>query len=196
MLLNEVLEADVLNARGKSYGAEFLLKKNTGKFNGWLSYTYSRALVKANGEFSSERINSGNFFPSSFDKPHNLVIISNYKFNRRINTSINLSYSTGKPITYPIAQYDFHGQPYVFYAERNQYRIPDYFRLDWGINFEGNHKVQKLAHGSWSFSIYNLTGRNNAYSVFYRSEKGQIKGYKLSVFANPIPTLTYNFHFR
>ncbi|MDA0194569.1 MAG: TonB-dependent receptor [Bacteroidetes bacterium] len=196
LLLNEVLETDVIRARGKSYGVEFLLKKNTGKFNGWLSYTYSRALVKANGAFASERINSGNYFPSSFDKPHNLVVITNYKFNRRINASLNLSYSTGRPITYPLTKYKFNDQPYVFYTDRNKFRISNYFRMDFGINFEGNHKVKKLAHGSWSFSIYNLTGRDNAYSVFFRSEEGQIKGYKLSIFANPIPTLTYNFHFR
>jgi hypothetical protein len=63
------------------------------------------------------------------------------------------------------------------------------------LNIEGNHKIRKLAHSSWTFAVYNLTGRKNAYSVFFRSEGGQINGYKLSIFAQPIPTITYNFKF-
>jgi hypothetical protein len=63
------------------------------------------------------------------------------------------------------------------------------------LNFEGNHKVKKLAHSSWSFSVYNLMGRKNAYSVYFKSENGEIKGYQLSIFGSPIPTITYNFKF-
>ena len=110
--------------------------------------------------------------------------------------SLNANYSTGRPITMPTAKYYFNGQPVLFYTGRNQIRIPDYFRLDLAINFEGNHKVKKRIHGSWSFSIYNLTGRANPYSVYLVSEGGQINGYKLSVFSRPIPTLTYNFQYR
>jgi len=87
------------------------------------------------------------------------------------------------------------GSDRVFYSDRNAYRIPDYFRTDISINFEGNHKVKKLAHSSWTLAVYNLTGRENAYSVFFTSENGVVKGYKLSVFARPIPTITYNFKF-
>nr|MBX2843893.1 TonB-dependent receptor plug domain-containing protein [Flammeovirgaceae bacterium] len=196
LLLNEVLETDVINSEGKAYGVEFMIKRDIGKVSGWLSYTYARSFVQANGAYPVEQINQGEFYPSNFDKPHNLVIISNYKFNRRVNLSLNINYSTGRPATFPASKYTFNNQPILLYTERNQYRVPDYFRMDLAVNFEGNHKVKKRVHGSWSFSVYNLTGRSNAYSVYFLSEGGNINGYQLSVFANPIPTITYNFHYR
>ena len=81
------------------------------------------------------------------------------------------------------------------YSDRNKYRIPDYYRLDIGLNIEGNHKIKKLAHSFWNISIYNVLGRNNPYSIYFISDNGQVKGYKTSIFAMPIPTITYNFKF-
>jgi hypothetical protein len=195
LLLNPHIETDVVNARGKAYGAEFMLKKAAGKLNGWISYTYSRTFLQAKSNNASETVNQGKWYPSSYDKPHAINFIGNYKFSRRFNFSLNLTYSTGRPITLPLAKYELGGSSRLYYSERNQYRIPDYFRMDVSINVEGNHKIKKLAHSSWTFAIYNLTGRENAYSVFFKSENGQIKGYKLSIFAQPIPTITYNFKF-
>ncbi len=195
LLVNEVLETDIINAKGRSYGVEFLLRKKSGKFNGWLSYTYSRSEVQATSSFPEERINSGEYYPSNFDQPHNLSLISNYKFNRRVNMSLNYTYHTGRPTTLPFTQYNFNGQVIPFFTDRNQFRIPDYMRVDVAINLEGNHKVGKLAHGSWTFSVYNVLGRNNAFSVFTDSSNGNIQVYQLSIFAQPIPTITYNFKF-
>ncbi len=195
LLLNPHLETEVVNAEGRAYGAEFLVKKSSGKINGWISYTYSRSFLRTNGSFSSETINNGKYYPSNFDKPHALNFIGNYKVNRRFNFSINLIYSTGRPVTLPVAKYDIGGTARVFYSDRNAYRIPDYFRSDISLNVEGNHKIKKLAHSSWTFAVYNATGRRNAYSVFFTSEGGVIKGYKLSVFGQAIPTVTYNFKF-
>ncbi|MDN5200409.1 carboxypeptidase-like regulatory domain-containing protein [Fulvivirgaceae bacterium BMA10] len=195
LIVNEVLETDVISSYGKAYGAEFLLKKKTGKLNGWISYTYSRALIQANGQFKDEKINDGDFFPTNFDKPHNVNVVSNYKLNRRVNVSLNFTYSTGRPTTFPITKYQFKDNVYGFFTERNRFRVPDFMRLDFAINFEGNHKIKKLAHGSWSLSVYNVTGRHNAYSVFARSEDGNIKVFQLSIFSRPIPTVTYNFKF-
>ena len=195
LLLNHHLETDVLNANGKAYGIEFLIRKNSGKLNGWLSYTYSRSFLQTKGEYSSETINNGEYYPSSYDKPHAVNLIGNYKFSRRFNFSLNTVYSTGRPITFPIATYSSEGISRVYYSDRNQYRIPDYFRIDASINIEGNHKVNKLAHGSWTIAVYNLTGRQNAYSVYFVSHKGVVSGYKLSIFAQAIPTITYNFRF-
>ncbi len=195
LLLNQHLETDALNAEGKAYGAEFMLKKPAGKLNGWISYTYSRTFLRTNSPFASEQVNHGKFYPSNYDKPHAANVITNYKFNRRFNFSLNMTYSTGRPITIPLGKYELNGVMRTFYSERNAFRIPDYFRTDLSVNVEGNHKIKKLAHSSWTFAIYNVTGRKNAYSVFFVSEDGQIKGYKLSVFAQPIPTITYNFRF-
>ncbi|CAD5290781.1 MULTISPECIES: TonB-dependent receptor [unclassified Imperialibacter] len=195
LVLNEHLETDVIKAKGKAYGLEIMLKKKTGKLNGWVSYTYSRTLVQIAGQFPEERVNRGTYFPASYDKPHDLTIVSNYKFTRRINISVNYTYSTGRPITYPLSVYTIGGANRVHYSDRNAYRIPDYSRMDLSINFEGNHKIKKLAHSSWTFALFNVLGRNNVYSIYFVTEQGEINGYKLSVFARPIPTITYNFRF-
>jgi hypothetical protein len=195
LLLNHHIETDVISAEGKAYGVELLLKKSTGKVNGWISYTYSRSLLKTKNAFSSETVNNGKYYPSSYDKPHAFNFIGNYKFSRRFNFSLNLTYSTGRPITLPLAKYDLGGNPRLYYSERNQFRIPDYFRMDASINLEGNHKIRKLAHSSWTLAVYNLTGRQNAYSVYFTSKDNKISGYKLSIFGRPIPTITYNFKF-
>lgn len=195
LLLNHHIETDVLPAKGKAYGIELMFKKSMGKLNGWVSYTYSRSLLQVSGPSAIETVNRGEHYASSYDKPHAVNFIGNYKFNRRFNFSLNTTYSTGRPITEPVAVYELGGSQRILFEDRNASRIPDYFRVDISINVEGNHKVQKLAHSSWTFAIYNLTGRDNAYSVFFRSEEGKINGYKLSVFAKPIPTITYNFKF-
>lgn len=195
LLLNHHIETDVINAEGKAYGVELLLKKAAGKLNGWISYTYSRSLLKTASVHSSETVNNGKYYPSSYDKPHAVNFIGNYKFSRRFNFSLNMTYSTGRPITLPLAKYDLGGNPRLYYSERNQFRIPDYFRVDASINIEGNHKIRKLAHSSWTLAIYNVTGRQNAYSVYFTSKDNKISGYKLSIFGRPIPTITYNFKF-
>ncbi|HNV29852.1 MAG TPA: TonB-dependent receptor, partial [Cyclobacteriaceae bacterium] len=195
LILNHHIETDVLNSQGKAYGAEFMVKKASGKLNGWLSYTYSRSLIKTQGPSETETINRGEYYPSNYDKPHAVNFIGNYKFNRRFSTSVNIVYGTGRPITLPLAKYTLDGAERLLYSDRNQYRIPDYFRTDISLNIEGNHKIKKLAHSSWSLSVYNLTGRRNAYSVYFTSVDGIVQGYKLSIFGNPIPTITYNFKF-
>lgn len=195
LLLNQHIETDVVNAEGKAYGVELLVKKTTGKLNGWLSYTYARTFLRTTGQAEPDVINQGQYYPSSFDKPHDVTLISNYKINRRFSISLNVTYSTGRPITLPIAKYTVDNALRLLYSERNQYRIPDYYRADFAMNIEGNHKVRKLAHSSWTIAVYNLTGRRNAYSVYFKSENGSINGYQLSIFGQPIPSITYNFRF-
>lgn len=195
LLLNEHIETEVIQGEGKAYGVELLLKNPNGKLNGWLSYSYSRSFVRLDSEFNEETVNSGNYFPSNFDKPHDISIVTNYKLTKRYSLSANFAYQTGRPITYPVGNYTFNGVEYVNYSNRNEFRIPDYYRLDIGVNIEGNHKIKKFAHSFWNISIYNVLGRNNPYSVFFVSEKGEIKAYKSSIFSVPIPTITFNFKF-
>ncbi len=193
-LLNPTVEQAVLQGDGRSYGMELSIKKS-GDFNGWLSYTYSRAFIQLDSDFIEERVNNGNFYPTSFDKPHNLNLVTNYKLTRRFSLSANVVYSTGRPVTFPVGIYDLKGFENVHFSERNAFRIPDYFRLDLGFNMEGNHKIKKLAHSFWSFSVYNVTGRDNPFSVFFDLRDGAVSGYQLVVFNNPIPTISYNFKF-
>lgn len=195
LLLNENLETELLQGKGKAYGIEFLLKKSTGRLNGWIGYTYSRTFIKLDSQFNDEKVNNGAFFPTNFDKPHDVSIVMNYKITHRYSFSSNFVYQTGRPITYPIGKYSYNGAEYTLYSDRNKYRIPDYYRLDIGINIEGNHKIKKLAHSFWNISVYNVLGRNNPYSIFFVTNQGQVKAYQTSIFSVPIPTITYNFKF-
>ncbi|GAB3689353.1 carboxypeptidase-like regulatory domain-containing protein [Spirosoma flavus] len=195
LILNHHIETDVVNAEGIAYGIEFLVKKMTGKLNGWLSYTYARTLLRSTSINNTEIINSGSYYPSSYDKPHDVTMVGNYKINRRFSLSLNFTYSTGRPITLPVSKFVLDNSVRVLYSERNQYRIPDYYRADFAMNIEGNHRVKKLAHSSWTISVYNLLGRHNAYSVYFKAEQGRINGYQLSIFGEPIPSVTYNFRF-
>lgn len=195
LLLNENIETELLQGEGKAYGIEVLLKKQVGKLNGWVGYTYSKSLIKLDSQFNEEKVNDGKFFDSNFDKPHDFSAVLNYRITKRYSFSSNFIYQTGRPITYPIGRYDYGNEQYTVYSDRNKFRIPDYYRLDIGLNIEGNHKIKKLAHSFWNISIYNVLGRNNPYSVFFITDQGQIKAYKTSIFAYPIPSITYNFKF-
>ncbi len=195
LILNENIETELLQGKAKTYGIEFLVKKQMGRLNGWVGYTYSRTLLKLDSQFNEEKVNNGDYFAANFDKPHDFSAILNYKFTKRYSLSSNFVYQTGRPITYPIGKYTYGNAEYTLYSDRNKYRIPDYYRLDIGFNIEGNHKIKKLAHSFWNISIYNVLGRNNPYSVYFITDKGQIKAYKTSIFGIPVPTITYNFKF-
>lgn len=195
LVMNETIETELLKATGKAYGLELSVKKTTGKLNGWLSYTWARTWVKAYGNYPTEIINQGRYFPSNFDKPHDLSILANYKFTRRLSLSTTFIYSTGRPITYPVARYHYADKDYVYYSARNEYRVPDYCRMDLSVTYEGNLNIRQLAHNSWTLAVYNLLGRNNIYSEYFQTEGTNIQGYRLSVIAQPIVSLTWNFKF-
>jgi hypothetical protein len=195
LILNEAIETEVLQGEGKAYGVEFLLRKNKGRLNGWFGYTYSRSFIKLASEFPEERVNDGLYFPSNFDKPHDVSLVANYKLTKRFSLSSNFIYQTGRPVTFPTGKYILNGAERVVYSNRNEFRIPDYYRVDLGLNIEGNHKIKKLAHSFWNISVYNVLGRNNPYSVFFVTESGKVQAYQSSIFSIPVPTITYNLKF-
>ncbi len=195
LLLNDHIETEIIDGDGESYGAEFSLKKPGGRLNGRIDYTYSRTFIKSVTNFPEELINDGEYFPANYDKPHSLNILANLKASRRFIFSATLNYSTGRPITYPVAKYRLGDQVILHYSEYNQYRIPDYFRMDLSLTIDGNLKKKKLFHSTFTFSLYNITARKNAYSVYFRSEGGNFEAYKLSIFGTMIPTASYNFRF-
>lgn len=195
IVLNDRIEQDVLVTQGRAYGAEFYLRKLQGKLNGSIAYTYSRSLLQTDPTERKEKINRSEWYPSNFDQPHNANVVINYELSRRLNMTMAGKYSTGRPVTLPIAKFEYGGAERVYFSDRNSFRVPDYFRMDFSINLEGNHKVNKLAHASWSFGVYNILGRDNAYSVYFVPEGGKLQGYQLAIFAEPIPFITYNFRF-
>jgi hypothetical protein len=195
LVMDDNIEKDIINMKGKAYGLELVLKKTEGKIRYSIGYTYSRTFVKSLGTFSDEIINSGKWFPANFDKPNDLVVTFNYLFSRRISFSSSYTYSTGRPITYPIATYDISDKLLVTYSDRNEYRIPDYSRLDVSLKVSGNLKSHRIAHPNWTFSVYNLLGRENVYSIYFKNEGEIVNGYKLSVFGKAIPSVTFSFDF-
>ena len=195
LIMNHDIEQDAVNVEGKAYGLELLLKKTQGKLLFSLGYTYSRTFIKNITALKEEIINEGNWFPANFDKPNDLVITANYLFSRRYSLSANYTYSTGRPITYPVATYSLYDELLIHYSDRNKYRIPDYSRLDISFNIGGSLRVHKIANPNWTFSVYNLLGRQNVYSIYFKKEGDEIKGYKLSVFARAIPSVTFSFDF-
>lgn len=195
LILNNAIERDILRTEGQAYGIEVLLKKNVGRLNGWLSYTYSRSLLRTSPDELGQKINMGRFYPSNFDQPHDVFLVLNYEITKRVMPAITANYSTGRPITLPIAKFDYLDVDRVFFSDRNAFRIPDFFRIDASVNFEGNHKIEKLAHSSWSIGVYNLLGRSNPYSAYFTPINGTLQGFQLSIFARPIPFITYNFRF-
>ena len=195
LVMDENIEKDIINVKGKAYGLELVLKKTEGKIRYSIGYTYSRTFLKSLGTFSDEIINSGKWFPANFDKPNDLVVTFNYIFSRRVSLSSNYTWSTGRPITYPIATYFVSDKLVVTYSDRNEYRIPDYSRLDISLKVGGNLKSHRIAHPYWTFSVYNLLGRQNVYSIYFKKDYLIVEGYKLSVFGRPIPSITFNFDF-
>ena len=195
LVMNHHIETDVIRSQGRGYGAELLIRKLSGRLNGWFSYTYSRIFLRTDDPLSAENVNDGKYYPANYDKPHSVNLIGNYQFSHRYSISLNAIYSTGRPITLAEGIYNYAGSQRLFFSQRNEFRIPDYFRTDLSVNIDGNHRLKQKIHNSWSFGVYNLTFRKNAYSVFFVEENGKIKGYELSIFGTAIPFITYNFRF-
>ena len=195
LIMNENIEKDVAVMKGKAYGLELVFKKVAGKIQYSLGYTYSRTFIKSTGNFPQENINQGEWFPANYDKPNDLIVIFNYLFSRRYSFSSSYIWSTGRPITYPVATYKIYDNMQIHYSDRNKYRVPYYSRLDLSFNISGNLKSNRLAHPNWTFSVYNLLGRENVYSIYFKESEGYVKGYKLSVFGRAIPSVTFSFDF-
>ena len=195
LVMNSNVADDVVGVRGKAYGVELMASKPLGKLNGWASYTWSRTKLKEVGDRGTSAINRGEWYNAAYDKPHELKIVANYKFTHRVILSVNLDYATGRPATVPVARYDYNDAVRLYYTMRNSHRIPDYFRTDIALNLEPTHRLKAFTHFSFTVGVYNATGRKNAYSIYYEGSATDVHGYKLSVFAAPIPYMNFNFRF-
>ncbi len=188
LLVNRHLETELLTGVGRSYGVELSVKRQVGFIHGWVSYTYARS------ERQIEGINRGAWYPSNFDKTHDLTIVNSLQINKRNSISINFSYSTGRPITIPSNKHLVQDRVVVLsYSERNAFRIPDYHRLDLSYNLAQGLRKSKRFKTSWTFSIYNLYARKNPYSVFAeQAADGTTIIKRLAVLGSAFPSLTFN----
>jgi len=192
-LENVQVETAVLQGDQEAYGIELFVKRSLRKFEGWVSYTYSRSIIKVDGGSEWNQINKGEAYPANYDIPHSLNAVVSYHVSRRVIFASIFTYQTGKPVTYPVSVYYFNGLPVLDYSKRNEYRIPDYIRADFSVTIEGNLKKQKFMHSSFIFSVYNAFGRANPYSVYYKTEDGFIRGFMYTVIGVPVFTATWLF---
>ena len=193
--MNPDLADDLIPVFGRSYGVELMAKKTTGKITGWASYTYSRARLKEMQDRGNETISKGNWYNAPYDKPHEFKLVTNIALTHRYSFSVNVDYSTGRPVTVPIGTYYYGGKWRMAYAERNSFRIPDYFRTDVAFNIDPGHYLKAAFHTTITVGVYNVTGRKNPYSVFFKNTTGMAEGYMLSVFATQIPYVNLNILF-
>ena len=197
LLMNPHLETDVISTKGKAYGVELQIKKPTGKVNGWVSYTFARSLLRQDDMRVKNPLNDGDWYPSEYDRPHEVKAVLNFKFTERYSFSSNFNYATGRPTTLPTGKYynSYYQKFMPYYSDRNTYRIPDYMRLDLAFNIEPTHKLTSFLHTSFSIGVYNALARRNAYNIYYTNEGDMIKGYRLSVFGTAIPYVSLNIQF-
>jgi hypothetical protein len=189
LMFNENVESQILFGVGRAYGLELFLKKKSGRFNGWISYTLSRTERKFN------EINNGSYFPSRQDRTHDISLVGIYEWNKRWTFSATWVYYTGNAVTFPTGKYNIDGKTMFFYSDRNQDRMPAYHRLDFGATWI--KKKSDKFESSWNFSLYNAYGHENAYMITFRDAKAnptQTEAIQTTLF-KMIPSVTYNFKF-
>jgi len=189
--LNSDYEGEFRTGDAWSYGAEFLIRKQQGKFTGWVSYTLSKA------ERKIPTINEGKVYASSYDRPHNISIVGSYDISKRVNISATWVYASGTPVTFPTGRYEQGNMIVPIYSERNGYRMPDYHRMDLAITLKSKEKPNKRLSSDLNLSIYNLYNRHNAWMISFSQDEDQPNVTKAElVYLFPIlPSLTWNFHF-
>jgi hypothetical protein len=191
LLLNPRLEGELRFGTSRSHGVELMTRFDTRKINGWVSYTWSRTTRDI------EAINDGKIYRAPYDRPHDLSVVANYHLNDRISLSANWVYSSGQPVTLPIGRFESEGKIVPVYSGRNQYRLPDYHRLDLSLTIQGREKPDKKWQGEWNLSVYNAYGQKNTWALnFIQDETDPYKttAQKTYLFS-VIPSLTYNFKF-
>ena len=187
--INQNAESDLLYGDGRAYGIEFLLKKKYGRFNGWVGYTLSRTEKRING------INNNKYYPAKQDRTHEISLVGIYNASKKWTVSSTFIYYTGNAVSFPSGKYEVNGQVINYYTERNGYRMPPYHRLDLGATYQ--RKKHLNFESSWTFSIYNVYARENAYTITFRksaTDPSKTEALQTSLF-RIVPAITYNFKF-
>jgi hypothetical protein len=190
--LNQLVEADLLTGKGKSYGVELEVKKETGKWQGWVNYTLSRSLRQTPG------ISNNDWYLSRYDRTHVLNSCVMYNRNEKWQFSANFTFGSGTPSTFPDSKLDIQGMPIPYNSsnKRNDFRLPAYHRLDVSATMQG--RQGKKMKQEWVFGIYNLYAHKNAYSIYFKQnqdEPEKKEAIRLSIIGSLIPSVTWNFKF-
>jgi len=191
LLLNPQLIGEIRIGEASSYGSEFYLKYESGGFSGWISYTLSRTIR------TFKEINEGNPYPAPYDRPHDIAVVLNHDVTKRLSFGVNWIYSTGLPFTLPTGRYEIGNNILPLYTGRNEYRLPDYHRLDFSVTLRGKEKVGKRWKGEWNLSLYNAYARKNVWAINFTQNKAQpdVTSAEMTYLFTIVPALTYNFRF-
>ncbi|MEM6343343.1 MAG: TonB-dependent receptor [Bacteroidota bacterium] len=196
ILLNQHIETELVQGVGRAYGSELSIKRNVGRWQGEVSYTFSRSLRRAEGRFPDEVINQGNWYPANFDSPHNINIGLRRKVRKSQLLSINFVYRSGRPITAPVGDYRIGAVDVPHFSPRNLFRIPDYHRLDLAYTFKPDLIRRKSLKSDFTIAAYNLYFRKNPFSLYFRkSDSGIPETYRLAILGTVFPSFTWNFRF-
>ncbi|MDA8629401.1 TonB-dependent receptor [Bacteroidia bacterium] len=190
LLLNELLEGELINGIGRAYGLELYVKKATGDLTGWVSYTLSRSERKSPG------ISDNEWYPSRFDRLHNLYIVAQYRLNKKWDLAANFVFSSGTPTTFYTGQYSIQGYtiPDAGSNDRNNVRNPNYHRLDLSATY--TKKKKGKWESNWVFSVYNAYNRRNPFSIYFENNyqnTGINQAIQFSVIGSIVPAISYNF---
>ncbi|MCK0147761.1 TonB-dependent receptor [Arenibacter sp. F26102] len=197
LIANDAIEQVILNGEARAYGLELLLRKNQGRFQGWLAYTLSRSEQRTPGRNASETgINSGNWYNTPYDKTHDISLFVNYELNEKWSFNSNFVFQTGQPTNYPIGQFEFQNLAVPYYGLRNKQRLPAYHRIDFSATLTPRKNKGRKLKAEWVFSIYNLYNRRNAASIGFsrNGDTGVNEAVRTSIFGF-VPAATYNFKF-
>lgn len=197
LIANDAIEQVILNGEARAYGLEILLRKNEGRFKGWLAYTLSKSEQKTPGRTANETgINNGNWYNTAYDKTHDISITTSYDWNKKWKFNANFLFQTGQPTTYPNGQYTYNGINIPSYSNRNEDRLPAYHRLDLSANYTPKPDKTSKWQSYWVFGLYNVYNRRNAASITFGENRmtGTNEATRLSIFGI-IPSISYNFKF-
>lgn len=197
LIANDAIEQVILNGEARAYGLELLLKKNTGRLQGWVAYTLSRSEQRTPGRNGIEPgIANGDWYLTNYDKTHDVSVTANYTLTKKWSFNANFLFQTGQPATFPTAQYVFEGQTIPVYGERNSSRLPEYHRLDISATYTPKPDKAKGWRSSWNFGIYNIYNRRNAASINFRENRdsGMNEAVRFSIFGI-VPSISYNFKY-
>lgn len=205
LIANDAIETVILNGEARAYGLELLLRKNEGKFQGWLAYTLSRSeqrtpgrifMLENGSQIMETGINFGEWYSTPYDKTHDISLYATYELNEKWDFNTNFVYQTGQPTNYPVGQFEFQGLTTPYYGLRNQERLPDYHRIDIAATLTPRKNKNRKMQAEWVFSIYNMYNRRNAASINFRrnQDTGVNEAVRTSIFGI-VPAVTYNFKF-
>ncbi|TDL99722.1 MAG: hypothetical protein C4K58_00235 [Flavobacteriaceae bacterium] len=203
LIAEKYIEQQILPGIARSYGIEFLFRKNRGDLTGWIAYTLSRAEQKSyNLGLGDLGVGEGVYYTSNQDRTHDLTLTGMYKLNDRWRFATNFVYQTGKPFSLVNSAYYFEGIYAGNFGQRNDSRIPDYHRLDLSATYTppGNRPTKWLHLDSykkeWVFSIYNVYNRHNYTSINFNQNEDTLQPQIVGTYIfGIVPSVTFNFEF-